>query len=154
MMPEKNLRALATETAGQLDILGLDGDTLGVDGAQVGVLEQGDEVGLNGLLQSTDSRRLEAEVRLEVLSNFTNQALERQLADQQLSRLLVTTNLTQSDGTLMMLVTVGGWVRNETGRLTRLVTVRLLDTSGGRRGLTGGLGGELLTRSLATSGFT
>jgi hypothetical protein len=30
--------------------------TLGVDGAKVGVLEEGDEVCLNGLLESTDGR--------------------------------------------------------------------------------------------------
>lgn len=50
----------------------MDGDTLGMDGAEVGVLEEGDEVGLNGLLESTDGRRLEAEIRLEVLGNLTN----------------------------------------------------------------------------------
>lgn len=32
--------------------------------------------------------------------------------------------------------------------------MRLLDTSGGGSGLTGSLGGELLTGSLATSGLT
>ena len=79
------LRALTTEAAGQLDVLGLDGDTLGVDGTQVGVLEQGDEVSLDGLLKSTNGRRLEAEIRLEVLSNLTDQTLEGQLADQKLS---------------------------------------------------------------------
>lgn len=50
----------------------LDGNTLGVDGAQVGILEEGDQVRLDGLLESTDGRRLEAEIRLEVLSNLTN----------------------------------------------------------------------------------
>jgi histone H3 len=70
-----------------------------VDGAQVGVLEEGDEVSLNGLLKSTDGRGLEAEVGLEVLSNFTDKTLERQLADQELSGLLVATNFTESDGT-------------------------------------------------------
>lgn len=39
-VPCPPLVALAAETAGQLDVLGLDGDTLGVDGAQVGVLEE------------------------------------------------------------------------------------------------------------------
>lgn len=51
---------------------GLNGDTLGVDGAQVGVLKEGDEVGLDRLLQRTDGRRLEAEVGLEVLGDLTN----------------------------------------------------------------------------------
>jgi histone H3 len=93
------LRALATETTGQLDVLGLDGDTLGVDGTQVGVLEQGDKVGLNGLLESTDGGGLEAEIGLEVLGDLTDQTLEGELADQKLSGLLVATDLTESDGT-------------------------------------------------------
>lgn len=135
----------------------LDGDTLGVDGAQVGVLKEGDEVRLDGLLESTDGGRLEAQVGLEVLGDLTNlgkratvsrvhedgagwrvqtyQTLEGELADQQLSALLVATDLTQSDG-------------------TRLVAVRLLDTSGGGRGLAGSLGGELLAGGLATGGLT
>ena len=45
-----SLSALATDAAGQLDVLGHDGDTLGVDGAQVGVLEQADQVGLGRFL--------------------------------------------------------------------------------------------------------
>jgi len=94
-----------------LDVLALDGNTLGVDSAQVGVLEEGDEVSLNGLLKSTDGGRLEAEVRLEVLCDLTNKTLEGELADEQLGGLLVTTDLTESDGS---------W----------LVSVGLLDTSG------------------------
>jgi histone H3 len=118
---------LSTETTSELDVLGLNGDTLGVDGSQVGVLEQRDEIGLGRLLQGTDSRRLEAQVGLEVLSNLTDQALEtmgngdeqsqcsvmqtddhgmcnsRQLADEELSRLLVTTNLTKSDSSGLVL---------------------------------------------------
>ena len=38
-----------------------------MDGAQVGVLEQADEVGLAGLLQGADSGGLEPQVGLEVL---------------------------------------------------------------------------------------
>jgi len=76
-----------------------DGDTLGVDGAKVGVLEKRDEISLNGLLKSTDGRRLEAKVALEVLGDFTNETLEWELADEELGRLLVATDLTESDGT-------------------------------------------------------
>jgi histone H3 len=114
---------------------GLDGDTLGVDGAQVGILEEGDEVGLDGLLEGTDGGRLEAEVRLEVLGNLTDETLEGELADQELSGLLVPTDLTKSDG-------------------SGLVSVGLLDTSGRGGGLSGGLGSKLLTRGLASGGFT
>jgi hypothetical protein len=50
----------------------LDSDTLGVDGAQVGVLEEGDEVRLDRLLEGADGRALEAEVGLEVLGNLAD----------------------------------------------------------------------------------
>jgi len=119
--PSAHLRALTTETAGKLDVLGLDGDTLGVDGAEIGVFEQRDEVGLDGLLESTDGRRLEAEIGLEVLGDLTNQTLEGELADEKFGRLLVATNLTESDG-------------------TGLVAMGLLDTSSGRCRLASSLG--------------
>lgn len=99
-----------------------------MDGAKVGVLKEGDEVGLNGLLKSTDGGRLEAEVRLEVLGDFTDETLEGELSDQELSGLLVTTDLTESDSSWEMLEgeTEGAPRR----RLTWLVSVGLLDTSG------------------------
>ena len=105
-----------------------------MDGAEVGILEEGDEVGLDGLLEGADGRALEAQVALEVLSDLTDETLEWELADEQLGRLLVPTDLTESDGS---------W----------LISVRLLDTSGGWRALAGGLGGELLSRGLATGGL-
>jgi hypothetical protein len=58
------LSTLATETAGKREVLRLDGNTLGVDGSQVGVLEERDEVRLSGLLERHNSGRLEAEIRL------------------------------------------------------------------------------------------
>lgn len=71
---------------------------LTVDSAKVGVFEKGDKVSFNGLLESTDGGGLEAQVGFEVLGNLTNQTLERQLSDQELGRFLVTTDLTESDG--------------------------------------------------------
>ena len=65
----ERLGALATDAAGELDVLGHDGHALGVDRAQVGVLEEADQVRLGGLLQGDDGRRLEAEVGLEVLGD-------------------------------------------------------------------------------------
>jgi len=90
----------------------LDGDSLGVDGAKVGVFKERDEVSLNGLLESTDGRRLEAKVGLEVLSNFTDETLERELSDEELSGLLVTTDLTESDSSWLISV----WLLDTTGR--------------------------------------
>ena len=93
-----NLGALSTDTAGELDILGHDGDTLGVDSAQVRILEKTYEVRLGSLLKGKDGRSLESEVALEVLGDLTNETLEGELADQKIGRLLVTTDLTKGNG--------------------------------------------------------
>ena len=68
-----------------MEILGLDGDSLGVDGGQVGVLEQGNEVSLRGFLESGDGRGLESEISLEVLGDFSDQSLEGEFSDEELS---------------------------------------------------------------------
>lgn len=52
------------ENAKAYKILGLDGDTLSVNGSQVGVLEERDEVGLSSLLEGHHGGGLETEVRL------------------------------------------------------------------------------------------
>ena len=130
-MTRHSLGALTTDTPGQLDVLGHDCDTLSVDGAQVGVLEQADEVSLASLLEGHDSRALEAQVCLEVLSDFTHQTLEGELADQKLSALLVTADLSQGHG-------------------SGPVAVRFLHTPGGGGRFPRGLGGQLLTRGLAS----
>lgn len=86
-----------------------------MNSSQVGVFKEGDKIScmkheygtnenmlstltLTGLLQGQDSRRLEAEVGLEILSDFTNETLEGELPDKELSRLLVATDFTKSDG--------------------------------------------------------
>lgn len=86
-------------------------------------------------LKGANGCRLETQIGLEILCNFTHQTLERQLADEQLGRLLVTTDLTQS---------------NSSGT----ITMGLLYATGGGRRFTGCLGGQLLARSFASSGFT
>jgi histone H3 len=105
-----------------------------VNGAKVGILEQTNQVGLSSFLEGKNGRSLEAKIGLEVLGNLTDKTLERELADEQVGRLLVTTNLTESDS-------------------SRTVSVGLLDSTSGRGTLTSGLGGELLTRSLSSGGL-
>ena len=129
------LSTFSTDTAGKLDVLGHDGDTLGVDGAQVGIFKKTNQVSLRSFLESHDSARLETQVSLEVLSDLTDQPLEGQFADQKLSGLLVTTDLTESDG-------------------TGTVTVGFLDSSGGGGRFAGSLGGQLFAGSLSSGGFT
>ena len=129
-----NLSTLSTDTAGQLDVLGHDGDPLGVDGTQVGVLKETHEVSLASLLQSHDSRALEPQVSLEVLGNLPDQTLEGELADEKLGGLLVPPDLPEGDG-------------------ARPVPVGLLHTPGGRGRFASSLGGQLLTGGLASGGF-
>ena len=127
-----NLSTLSTDAAGQLDVLGHDGDTLGVDGAQVGVLEQTNQVGLAGLLEGHDGRALEPQVSLEVLGNLPDQTLEGELADQQLGGLLVPPDLPER-------------------HRARPVPVRFLHPSCCWGRLTGSFGSELLTGSFPPS---
>jgi len=130
-----SLRALATETSSQGKIFGLNGDTFSMDGSQVGVLKERNEVSLGGFLQSHYGGGLEAEIRFKVLSDFTDKPLEGKLSDKELSGLLVTPDFTKSDG-------------------TRTESVRLLHSSSGSlSSLPGGLGCELFTRSFTSGRF-
>lgn len=104
------LGSFTSQSSCQLDVLLLDGNSLGVDGTQVGVFEKGDQVCFDGFLQSTDGGGLESQVGLEILGDFSHQSLERQLSDQQFGGLLESSDFSQSDGT---------W----------LISVRLLDTT-------------------------
>ena len=106
-----------------------------MDGSKVGILEKTNKVSLGRLLKSEHGGTLEAKIGLEILSDLTDKSLERKLADEELGRLLVTTDLTKSDG-------------------TGSVSVGLLDTASGRGRLAGSLGSELLARSLSSGGFT
>ena len=114
-----------------LNVLGEDGHALGVQRAQVAIFEQPDEVGLGSLLQRQHGGGLEAQVVLEVLGDFAHEPLERELADQQVGRLLVAADLTKSD-------------------CARAVTVRFLDAACQWRVLASGLGGQLFTGRLAS----
>ena len=118
------LRALATDTTGQLNVLGHDGNALGllfseerrdklvrlfwvptaldhtnnkrtVDSTQVSILKEANQIGFRGFLQSQHRRSLEAQIALEILRNLTDQTLEGQLANQEIRRLLVATNLSK-----------------------------------------------------------
>ena len=124
--------AFTANTAGELNVFGHDGNPLGMDGAKVGVLEESNKVGLGGLLEGQDGGGLEPEVGLEVLGDLPDEPLEWKLPDEELGGLLVPPDLPQGDG-------------------SGPVPVRLLDASDGRGGLPGGLGSQLLPRSLSSS---
>ena len=125
------LGTFATDASGQLHVLGHDGHSLGVDGAEVGVLEEADEVGLGGFLEGEDGAALESELGLEFLCDLADEALEGELADEELSALLVSADLAEGDG-------------------ARAVAVGLLHAAGVGCGLAGALVGDCLAGSLAS----
>jgi len=129
------LSTLSTDTPGQLDVLGHDSHPLGMDGTKVGVFEETHEVSLAGLLKSSNSGALEAQVSLEVLGDLPDQTLEWQLPDEKFSGFLVTPDLPESNSS---------WP----------VTVRLLHSSGGWCALPGCLGGQLFPWSFSSSWFS
>ena len=114
------LRSLPADAAGQLDVLGHDRDPLGVDGAEVGVLEETNHVGLGCLLEGKDGRGLETELASVLRGDFTDESLEWEFSDEELGALLESSDLTESNSS---------WSES----------VGLLDTSGG-----GGLLGSSL----------
>merc|ERR1719218_555998 len=56
--------SVSSDSSGELHVLGHDGDSSGVDGTEVGVLEETNHVSLRGLLESENGGRLESEVVL------------------------------------------------------------------------------------------
>jgi len=126
---------LSPDAASQLDVLWHDGHTLGMDGTQVCILEESNQVSFSGLLKSKHSGALEAEISLEILCDLTDQTLERKLTDQKLRALLVLANLTKRDG-------------------TGPVAMRLLHPAGGGCGLACGLGRQLLAGCLPSRGLS
>ena len=106
-----------------------------MDSAQVGVLEESDQVGFGSFLESHDGGALESEIGFEILGDFSNQSLERKLSDQKFGGLLVPSDFSKSDGT---------WSES----------MWLLDTAGGWRRFSGSFGGELFSWGFASGGFS
>jgi len=131
----RDLSTFSSDSSCQLDVLWHDGDPLGVDGAKICVLEETDQVSFGGFLESCDSSRLESQVGLEVLGDFTDQSLEWQLSDEQFGGFLVSSDLPKSDSS---------WS----------VTMRFLDSSSSWGTLSCGFGSQLLTWSFASSRFS
>ena len=125
------LDLLAADSARKLHVSRHDGHALGMNGAEVGVLEQPNQVSFCGLLQGSDGCRLEADVVVEGVRNLADQTLEWQFAQKQITGLLVSANFSQ---------------RNR----SRAVAMRLLHASHAGCTLTRGLGGEVLAGCFAS----
>ena len=103
-----------------------------MDGAEVGVFEETNEVSLSCLLEGEDGGALESEVILELRSDLADESLEGELSDEELGGLLETSDLAEGDG-------------------AGSESVGLLDTTSSDGGsLLGLLLGDVLSGSLAT----
>ena len=121
--------AFTTDSAGELHVLGHDGNTFGVDGAKVGVLEEANHVSFSGFLESENSGALETKVVLELSGDLTDESLEGELSDEELGALLETSDFTESNG-------------------SGSEAMGLLDTTSGS-----GLLGSLLVGNVLSGGF-
>jgi len=89
--------AVTTDATSKVHVLLLDGDALGVNCTQVGVLEETDDVGLRCLLQGLESLRLEPQRVIHRGGDATDETLERSTREQQRDRLLVLLDFAKSD---------------------------------------------------------
>ena len=102
-----------------------------MDGAQVGIFEKTDQISFSSFLESQDSRALESQISLVVMSDFSDESLERKLSDEEISGLLVLSDFSEGNG-------------------TGSISMGFLDTTGSGGGFSSSLGSELLSGSLGT----
>ena len=93
------LHLVTTDAAGEVHILLLDGNALGVDGTEVGVLEKSNDVGFGSLLESLKGLGLETQLMVHVHGDVTDEALEGCTGQEHIDRLLVSLDLSKSDST-------------------------------------------------------
>ena len=124
----------ASDATSQLHVLGEDSDALGVDGAEVGVLEELYDEVLARHLQCHHGALLEADLGAILLGKLANQTAEGRLAKQELGGLLVLADLAQSLG-------------------ARPVAIRLLELLHVGHDIRGSDRSEVLGRLLASQGL-
>ena len=125
--------SVSSDSLGELEVTGHDGNSLGVDGAQVGVFEEWDEVSLSSFLEGQNSGALESELLLELVSNFSDESLEGEFSDEEISWFLVLSDFSE-------------------GNCSGFEAVGLLDSSGDWGALSGDfLSNELLSGHLLGS---
>jgi hypothetical protein len=90
-----------------------------VDGAEVCVFEKSDQVSFCGLLECKNGSGLESKVGFEFLSDFSDESLERQFSQKEVSGFLVFSDFSQ-------------------GNCTRSESVGFLNSASGWGGFTGG----------------
>lgn len=90
------VESLPADSSGELEVLLLDGHSLGVDGAQLGILEETGQVALGGFLEGQEGLGLESELAVDALADGADESLEGGLGQEQGCLFLVSLDL--SDG--------------------------------------------------------
>lgn len=90
---------ISSDSSGQDNILRHDGDSVSMDGTEIGVLEESNKVWLGGFLEGQNGWGLESHVGLAFRGELSNKSLEWEFSDQKVSRLLELSDLSDSNGT-------------------------------------------------------
>ena len=90
----KNLELIpSTNPFCQLHVFWHDGDTLGMDSAEIGIFKETHKISLTRLLQGHHCSTLEAQIRPMNLCNLAHKPLEGMLMNKQCSSLLILPDL-------------------------------------------------------------
>ena len=122
------VHAVTADAPSQVHVLFLHCDALGMDGTQVGVLEQPDDVRFAGFLEGLERLRLESQLVVHVDSDIPDQSLEWGPGKEHINGLLVALDLPQSDRSrleaqlTLFLHAAGSW-RTLLDHLTGLVNL-------------------------------
>lgn len=127
------LRAFAADAPRKLHILGHNSNTFGMNSTQIRVFKQSYEMGFGRMLQGKHGRTLKSQVTVNMHRNLTDQPLERELANEQISRLLVSADFAK-------------------GHSSGSITVGLLDPT--RRWTVSNFGRQQLSRGLPSGALT
>jgi len=74
---------ISTDSFGKLKVLGHDGDSLGMNSTQVGVLKERNQISFSSFLKGKNCLALEPDFLLELSCDFSHQSLEGKLSDKQ-----------------------------------------------------------------------
>jgi len=129
------LSPLASDSASELNILRHNGNSLSMNSTKIGIFKQTNKISFSCFLKSRNSATLESEICFEILSDFSNQSLERKLPYEKLCALLILSDFTKSNGS---------WTES----------VWLLHSSCRRSWFPSGFGGELFPWCFSSGGFS
>ena len=104
---------ISSDSEGELHVLSPEGSSLGVDAAEVSVLEQTNEVSFGRLLEGSEGLSLDSEVGVHLLDDFPDDSDEGSSGEEEVGALLVPLDLPENDSSglvssLLLLSVLGG----------------------------------------------